>query len=169
MFSNFQWWHTCHFLQQRKRNPGNWGRGHSFVSMKNRLQFLQPTVMFISSVKLFGAGDMISCMTSAKTFLTNFLPFSVGRIIQWFLLVFICKLWTAFWFNLCQTIFIWCETRLCSLVVCSAWASQLAIQILSFPKAFLIAKGNFFRLTRGLKQIHREATEELLLKLSPLI
>lgn len=64
-----------------------------------------------------------------------FLPFGV-RIIQWFLLALNFKLLTAFWFNLCQIMVIWYETILCSLLVCSAWATQLALQILSFQSSF---------------------------------
>lgn len=79
MFSNFQWWHTCHFLQQRKEK-GIWrgGRGIAsqfglvFCQCEKQTPVSPPTVILISSVKLFRAGDLTSCMISTKTFLTNF-------------------------------------------------------------------------------------------------
>lgn len=67
-------------------------------------------------------------------FLYNFLQdffklffFFYITVISWFLLVLIFKLWTAFWFNPCKSMFMWYEIILCILVVSSSWAIQLVL------------------------------------------
>lgn len=145
---------TYMLFSTAKENNRNLGGTHRFASLFGLIFYQcekQPPVSLAHSYVDFFCQTLQSrwfdsSMISAKTFFNKiFLPFGVRRIIQCFLLVFIFKLWIAFWFNLCQTMLIWYETILCSLVVCSAWASQLSLQILIFQNLFLIAKCNYLR------------------------